>query len=59
MPGDYDGNGSADRAVFRTSNSVWYVRGITTLQFGASGDIPIGRRTIIPGSSGGTCLSPC
>src|ERR1035437_7529936 len=41
VPGDYDGKGPPHRAVFRPSNSTWYVRNGTSASFGISGDIPV------------------
>lgn len=38
--GDYDGNGAADLAIFRPAFSLWSVRNLTRLYFGASGDQP-------------------
>jgi FG-GAP-like repeat len=45
-PGDYDGDGITDRAVFRSSTGYWYVRRSSdlvwfTLPFGSPGDIPV------------------
>jgi hypothetical protein len=39
--GDFNGNGKADIAVFRPATSVWYVRNIAAVQYGASGDVPV------------------
>ncbi len=41
IPGDYDGDGTADFAIFRPSTGLWAVRGITRAYFGASGDTPV------------------
>jgi Calx-beta domain-containing protein/VCBS repeat protein/WD40 repeat protein len=40
-PADFNGDGRADIAVFRPSTGTWYLRGIATVQFGTSGDIPV------------------
>jgi FG-GAP repeat. len=44
-PGDYDGDGKFDAAVFRSSDPVWYqlrtTEGFTAVPFGAAGGLPI------------------
>ena len=45
VPGDYDGDGTADPAVFRPSNNSWFLQqttdGFEQVQFGIENDIPI------------------
>jgi hypothetical protein len=44
-PGDYDGDGKNDVAVYHPSSGVWYLlrssSGFTALQFGLSEDVPV------------------
>jgi len=47
MPGDYDGDGTVDIAIFRGSNGLWAVDGGLRDYFGGTGDVPI------PGISAG------
>lgn len=45
VPGDYDGDGRSEPALFRLSNSTWYVSPTSAqpfqLQFGLHGDVPV------------------
>ncbi|MGI8683955.1 MAG: hypothetical protein ACR2MO_02445 [Acidimicrobiales bacterium] len=41
VPGDYDGNGTTDIAVYRPSTGQWFVRNISTTGWGVSGDVPL------------------
>jgi hypothetical protein len=41
VPGDYDGNGTTDLAVWRPSNGTWYVRNQAITQWGEAGDVPV------------------
>lgn len=38
--GDYDGDGTADPAVYRPASALWAVRGISRFYFGQATDIP-------------------
>jgi subtilisin-like proprotein convertase family protein len=38
---DFNGDGTTDIAVFRPSTGVWYIEGVATVSWGASGDIPV------------------
>jgi len=45
VPGDYDGDGKFDAAVFRPPGATWYVQrstaGILITNFGLTGDQPL------------------
>ena len=40
MPGDYNGDGMAEAAVFRPSEGTWYIYGVGAVVFGTGGDVP-------------------
>jgi succinate-acetate transporter protein len=44
-PGDYDGDGKFDAAIFRPSTGMWWVSrstsGYTNTPFGENGDMPV------------------
>ena len=44
-PGDYDGDGNLDAAVFRPSSATWFANrstaGTLIQQFGQTGDVPV------------------
>src|SRR6185312_13094149 len=57
VPGNYDGDRKTDMALFRTSNSTWYVLPSTTGQwiaeaFGTQGDFPVSNRVVAVTISG-------
>ncbi|MDP8214933.1 MAG: metallophosphoesterase family protein [Candidatus Euphemobacter frigidus] len=41
VSGDYDGDGSAEVAIFRPATGLWAVRGVTRCYFGKNGDWPV------------------
>lgn len=41
VPGDYDGNGTAEVAVFRPSAGVWFIQSGATTAWGATGDVAL------------------
>jgi len=40
-PGDYNGDGTGDLAVFRPADGLWTIRGLTRTYFGTTGDLPV------------------
>ncbi|MCV4614855.1 hypothetical protein OFM04_33675, partial [Escherichia coli] len=45
-PGDYDGDGRVDEAVFRQSSGLWFIRkssdtSLAVIPWGTAGDIPV------------------
>ena len=43
VPGDYNGDGVTDIAVFRPSTAEWWVQGQAPVQWGLAGDFPASR----------------
>ena len=41
VPGDYNGDGEMDLAVWRQSSGTWYVRDVAEVQWGVPDDIPV------------------
>ncbi|MDP8236601.1 MAG: hypothetical protein P9M08_09470 [Candidatus Erginobacter occultus] len=39
--GDYDGDGTAEIAVFRPASGLWAMRGLSRFYFGRAGDLPV------------------
>jgi hypothetical protein len=55
VPGDYDGDGKMDVAVWRPDDGIWRIlessNGYFSKLFGADGDIPVGRKVASGGNS--------
>ena len=43
VPGDYNGDGYAEIAVWRAADCKWYIQGMKPFKFGERGDLPIVR----------------
>jgi hypothetical protein len=41
VPGDYNGDGATDVAVYRPSSGQWFVVGLAPVQWGGLGDLPV------------------
>ena len=41
VPGDYNGDGLTDVALFEQKTATWYVRGVGNIQWGLKGDVPV------------------
>jgi len=41
VPGNYDGSGKTELAVYSPKNSVFYIKGMKEIPFGEPGDIPL------------------
>ncbi len=41
VPGDFNGDGTDDRAIFRPGSGLWAIRGMTRFYFGGQGDLPL------------------
>jgi hypothetical protein len=39
VPGDFNGDGTTDVAVYRSSSGVWLVQGLLPVQWGIPGDL--------------------
>ncbi|MEX2539648.1 MAG: hypothetical protein WD646_13450, partial [Actinomycetota bacterium] len=41
VPGDYDGNGTTDIAVYRPSTGHWFIKGQPGIRWGIPDDVPV------------------
>ena len=48
VPGDYNGDGTTDIAVFRPSSGQWFILGQSTVGWGGTGDLPVPARPTLP-----------
>lgn len=56
--GDYDGDGTAEIAVFRPASGLWAMRGLSRFYFGRAGDFPVSGDYQGDGTAGAAIYRP-